>query len=107
MNCIKNEIAVYSPHTTWDSVQNGVNDWLARALPISKSKPINVNPTNPYAGSGRICELQQFLTINDAVARIKKHIGLRHIRVAKAINEGNFCGNCVFCSKKNFVYDNF
>lgn len=27
-----NNIAIYSPHTTWDVVQGGVNDWLASAF---------------------------------------------------------------------------
>lgn len=30
--CIENKIAVYSPHTSWDSVPGGVNDWLASAF---------------------------------------------------------------------------
>lgn len=28
MKCIANSIAVYSPHTSCDAVENGVNDWL-------------------------------------------------------------------------------
>ncbi|KAG8224083.1 hypothetical protein J437_LFUL001160 [Ladona fulva] len=30
--CIENKIAVYSPHTAWDAVNGGVNDWLASAF---------------------------------------------------------------------------
>lgn len=30
--CIENKIAIYSPHTSWDSVPGGVNDWLASAF---------------------------------------------------------------------------
>lgn len=28
VKCIEKRIAVYSPHTTWDSVDGGMNDWL-------------------------------------------------------------------------------
>lgn len=28
MKCIENSIAVYSPHTSCDAVEDGVNDWL-------------------------------------------------------------------------------
>ncbi|ESO07077.1 hypothetical protein HELRODRAFT_105066 [Helobdella robusta] len=28
MSCVKYGIALYSPHTCWDVVENGVNDWL-------------------------------------------------------------------------------
>lgn len=40
--CLENRIALYSPHTAWDSVRNGVNDYLANALPIKNSEPIKV-----------------------------------------------------------------
>jgi len=28
LKCIENKIAVYSPHTTWDSINGGMNDWI-------------------------------------------------------------------------------
>jgi putative NIF3 family GTP cyclohydrolase 1 type 2 len=28
VKCIENRIAVFSPHTTYDNVEGGVNDWL-------------------------------------------------------------------------------
>jgi len=30
--CLENKIAVFSPHTSFDSVKGGVNDWLAEAF---------------------------------------------------------------------------
>lgn len=27
--CIANNIALFSPHTSWDIVEGGVTDWLA------------------------------------------------------------------------------
>jgi len=30
--CLENKIAVFSPHTTLDSIKGGVNDWLAEAF---------------------------------------------------------------------------
>lgn len=30
--CLENRIAVYSPHTSFDSIRGGVNDWLASAF---------------------------------------------------------------------------
>ncbi len=32
LKCIKHGIAVYSPHTSWDAVDNGVNQWLTSAF---------------------------------------------------------------------------
>ena len=30
MQCVENHIAVYSPHTSYDAVKGGVNDWLVQ-----------------------------------------------------------------------------
>jgi len=30
--CIENRIAVYSPHTSYDALEGGVNDWLISAF---------------------------------------------------------------------------
>ena len=28
IKCLENRVALYSPHTAFDAVQDGVNDWL-------------------------------------------------------------------------------
>ncbi|XP_011503378.1 PREDICTED: putative GTP cyclohydrolase 1 type 2 NIF3L1 isoform X2 [Ceratosolen solmsi marchali] len=38
--CLENKIALYSPHTSFDSIQGGVNDWLTSAFDIKESYPI-------------------------------------------------------------------
>jgi len=40
LRAIESKIAVYSPHTAADSVQGGVNDWLAKGLGDGKVKPL-------------------------------------------------------------------
>jgi len=32
IKCIENKIAVYSPHTTWDAIEGGINDWIISAF---------------------------------------------------------------------------
>ena len=34
IKCIENRIAVYSPHTVWDAIEGGINDWIIRAFGI-------------------------------------------------------------------------
>ncbi|KAJ9600783.1 hypothetical protein L9F63_001063, partial [Diploptera punctata] len=41
--CLENRIAVYSPHTSYDAVIGGVNDWLASAFVTKSVKPITQN----------------------------------------------------------------
>lgn len=79
-----NDIAVFSPHTTWDAMTNGVNDWLAAALKPKVSKPISANPENPEIGMGRLLELESPLTLRQAIKNVKAHIGLTHLRVGVA-----------------------
>ncbi|XP_058127204.1 NIF3-like protein 1 [Anopheles ziemanni] len=83
-HCLRNGIAVYSPHTSWDSVTNGVNDWLANALPLASSQPILENLSNPSYGGGRICVVKGELTLQEAVQRIKQHTKLEHVMVGVA-----------------------
>lgn len=83
-HCLRNGIAVYSPHTSWDNVTNGVNDWLAAALPSSSSRPILANPINPLNGAGRICEVKGELTLEEAVQSIQWHTKLKHMMVEAA-----------------------
>lgn len=80
--CLENRIALYSPHTSWDSVHGGINDWLINSLPVVDSKPITPNPTNMENGAGRMGTLTQFITLQEAVNRIKSHIGVNNLHVS-------------------------
>uniref|UniRef100_A0A182J6N0 NIF3-like protein 1 n=1 Tax=Anopheles atroparvus TaxID=41427 RepID=A0A182J6N0_ANOAO len=80
-HCLRKGIAVYSPHTSWDNVANGVNDWLASALPKVCSDIILKNATNPTYGSGRLCSLNPSLTLSEAVQQIQQYTKLDHVMV--------------------------
>jgi len=32
VKCIEHKIAVYSPHTVWDAIEGGINDWIIKAF---------------------------------------------------------------------------
>lgn len=36
---IENKIAIFSPHTTWDSIDGGINDWLAECFSEQNGGP--------------------------------------------------------------------
>ncbi|XP_041349726.1 NIF3-like protein 1 [Gigantopelta aegis] len=59
VKCIENRIAVYSPHTSYDALQGGVNDWLIQAFELKSVKPIQ----QTYAHSGDFSH-QVDITIN-------------------------------------------
>ncbi|KAJ8972817.1 hypothetical protein NQ317_008734 [Molorchus minor] len=84
IKCIQNGIAVFSPHTTWDAMADGVNDWLAAALKPKYSKPILVNPEDGKIGMGRLISLEKPLTLKEAIETVKNHIGIPYLRVGIA-----------------------
>lgn len=84
VQCIKNNIAVFSPHTTWDAMENGVNDWLASIFEAKESKPLLPNSENPKIGMGRFVTLSKSLPLKQIVDNIKKHIGMPYLRLGLA-----------------------
>lgn len=84
IRCLENRIAVYSPHTSWDSCPNGVNDWLAASLPFLSKSVALPNPTNPLYGGGRIGDVNGKLTLRGAIEKIKAYTGLPDVRVGVA-----------------------
>nr|XP_023021742.1 NIF3-like protein 1 isoform X1 [Leptinotarsa decemlineata] len=84
--CIRSDIAVFSPHTSWDAVENGVNDWLASAFNLRFSKPIVENSDDPTgkSGVGRIITMAAPSPLNKIIEDVKKHIGIPHLRVGLA-----------------------
>lgn len=86
--CLENRIALYSPHTAWDCIRGGVNDWLARSLPHSLSTVILPNSINPEFGAGRHFSVvsDHPITVRQAVDKLKRHAGIDHINVAIGAN---------------------
>ncbi len=86
-------VALWSPHTALDAIPGGMNDWLATGLGDAATsaalKPCAAAPELAGAGLqgaglGRLITLTQPVTLAAAVARLKTHLGLSHVRVAAA-----------------------
>lgn len=80
---MENRIAIFSPHTSWDSVHGGVTDWLANALPSSNTRPIiPIDQTEGCKiGSGRIGDTEP-ITLREAIERVKAHTGIKTINAS-------------------------
>lgn len=85
VQCLENKIALYSPHTAWDSCPNGVNDWLASSLPIKSKVPAMPSQIDPEFGAGRVCEVDGSLTLKEAIEKVKAYTGLPDVRVGVAL----------------------
>lgn len=43
IKCIEKRIAVYSPHTTWDNKNGGINDWIMQAFDTKRIESVENN----------------------------------------------------------------
>ncbi|XP_076623330.1 NIF3-like protein 1 [Colletes latitarsis] len=98
--CLENRIAVYSPHTTFDSVKGGVNDWLASAFEnvLASSRPIEADTNNQEYGFGRLCTLSKKISIDEAVQLVKQRTGLKHVRLARGRQTDGSVSTVALCA---------
>ncbi|XP_049867180.1 NIF3-like protein 1 isoform X2 [Pectinophora gossypiella] len=96
---LEKRIAMYSPHTRWDSVQGGVNDWLASAFPVADSSPI-LPGADPTVGGGRLLKLKTSVSLIEAVAKVKELTGLSHVRfaIARGKSMSDLVNNVALCA---------
>lgn len=96
--CLENKIAIFSPHTSFDSVKGGVNDWLAEAFELESSKPIQPNADNATYGMGRLCTLKTQISIDQAVNLIKQRTDLKYVRLARARGADGYINTIALCA---------
>ena len=93
LECIRHDMAVYSPHTSLDSIQGGVGDWMLTAFSgvggateVSVLKP---HPSNAGVGAGRRLSFSEKIPLDKCIEIIKAFLGLKGVRVATPeLNEG-------------------
>ena len=77
---ITHQIAIYSPHTAFDSAVQGINQRLAEGMGL-----VDIVPLLPVAGapegtgSGRLGGVPQPATLRDVAARLKQFLSLEHL----------------------------
>ncbi|XP_075969474.1 cytosolic iron-sulfur assembly component 1 isoform X2 [Anticarsia gemmatalis] len=95
---LEKRISLYSPHTSWDCVRGGVNDWLGSAFSVAESHPL-IPGSDPEIGAGRLLQLKSSITLAEAVSKVKQQTGLKHVRFAlgrkkKLLSEINVVALC-------------
>lgn len=95
---IRAGVHVYSPHTALDAAHDGMTDWLVGAAgPVRDLTPIAPDRVDPAVGAGRIGALVAPVTLADAIARVKVHLGLAAVRVASAHGDGHALTTVAAC----------
>ena len=78
---IRNQISVYSPHTAWDSAQDGINQQLARAIELSNVVPLRPLDDDPdQLGSGRIGDWSAPRPLADVIQGVKTFLQIDHLQ---------------------------
>lgn len=86
---LRHGVSVYSPHTAFDCVRGGVNDWLIQSFPgcPPEADCVPVEPTkqNPDVGFGRWATLDPAPTLAEIVSAVKAYLGVHTLRQADGI----------------------
>lgn len=90
---IGNRIAVYSPHTRFDSAAGGINELICGRLGLNSARPIvpAADGHDQLLGAGRIGRLDEPLSWDGWIARIKSAFGLRVVRAVVAPGQNVQC----------------
>jgi dinuclear metal center YbgI/SA1388 family protein len=85
---IKHSIAVYSPHTAFDSAAAGINQHLAIGLGLQEIRPLRPLPgAAEDEGAGRCGLAGEPLTVADLAARTREFLNLSNVRVAGSLDQ--------------------
>lgn len=84
LKLIAHGVAVYSPHTAFDSCRDGINQQIAESLGLSQIQALRKSPLDEHPGSGRWGVLRERLSLGNF---------LGSVRTALAVEYMEFCGN--------------
>lgn len=79
LELIQAGVAVYSPHTSYDSARSGINQQLAESLGLSSVRPLRPSETlegDEEIGSGRFGDLAEPMSLASFVDLTKEVLGI-------------------------------
>jgi dinuclear metal center YbgI/SA1388 family protein len=77
---ITHHVAIYSPHTAFDSACRGINQCLAEGLALVDIVPlVTVVGAPPGAGAGRVGRVPRPVTLGEMAERLKQFLSLAHM----------------------------
>lgn len=85
LGLIRANIAIYSPHTAFDSAAAGINQGLAEGLKLTDIEPLEINTaaamTQYSVGSGRIGKLPQPTELAQVAAALKSFLKINELQI--------------------------
>ena len=99
LSLIRAGIAVYSPHTSYDSAADGINQQLARSFGLQGIQPLrprqNVSPTTDASdvealdqpvGSGRFGRLPRPMSMSELIQQTKTVLGISQLQYVGSLD---------------------
>jgi dinuclear metal center YbgI/SA1388 family protein len=81
LDLIRHGVALYSPHTAFDSASVGINQHLAIGLGLQEIRPLSPAADDPDVGTGRSGMVGEPLTLAELAARTKEFLGADAVRI--------------------------
>jgi dinuclear metal center YbgI/SA1388 family protein len=85
LDLIGANVAVYSPHTAFDSAQQGINQRLASGLQLSEIGPL-VPGVEAGQGAGRVGTLAQEVSLAELAAAVKQLLAVENLQAVGALD---------------------
>lgn len=105
---IKNNISLYSAHTSLDSADGGLNDYIFKKLEIDSVETILPSASGkPMEGLGRIGRLQKEMSLIELGQMVKSLLSLDHVRVIGDENQKSDAIGCCTGSGASLIKDAF
>ncbi|MCH7729461.1 MAG: Nif3-like dinuclear metal center hexameric protein [Planctomycetes bacterium] len=76
LDLIRADIAVYSPHTAFDSAASGINQRLAEGLGLDDIQPLLADKNNANIGAGRFGRLASSRPLREMIERVKTFLSV-------------------------------
>ena len=81
LSLIKNDIAVYSSHTAFDSAENGLNEQLCHVFNATPREHLKQIEGVEGLGAGRIATLPERKTLRELCTIVKKQLKVPYLKV--------------------------
>jgi dinuclear metal center YbgI/SA1388 family protein len=98
LRLIEAKVAIYSPHTAFDSARSGINQNLAKGLGLTQIKPLTTNENDADSGDGRHGVVSSPIELVELARRVKTFLALPQVRVVGKLSQavtriGISCGS--------------
>lgn len=84
LRLIESGVSVYSPHTSFDSAADGINQSLAQSIGLTQIRPLQASDQSPDTGAGRYGELEPPQSLEEVLERVAGVTSTTWLKVARS-----------------------